>query len=204
MSIIHSIARIYASGTGDLIGITRTRTHSDTDVVVLVDTIESSDTDAFIHAPVHGKPGIIIDVITQQSPKHCIPDSVWNEYFSALCKELQLNCITRNATWERTQKTLGTVDNMPVVDGKHTVAVCIPCDIPALRYLNDEPMSNYDEKVIKGPTISPSSLGDAIQDILDAAFQQHLASKKPDTWDPHYKDSDIPDDIDKYENDIPF
>lgn len=197
--LIHSITNTYASGDGATLSVARTRLLPD-GVTIVADCITAVDLDAFAHAPFNGRPGTITEITSQESADHRIPDSLWSQHFDLLCKDLQLSCVQRGVPWERRQEHLGTIYDNPAV--KTGLVVCMPSGFPTTTYLNDRPIEEFAKDAAPGNAEAETFLS-AMKNAQHNDVSK-LNLSKPPTWDPHYKDSDIPDDIDTYENDIPF
>lgn len=184
--LIHSITISTATVDGTIIGLARTRRCYN---AVLSDHMEAADFDAFDNTTIDGKPGVMHSIITQQSPDFLIPEFVWLQLYDLLSTRLQLAALQRGSTAHKTQLPLSESD----FNHHNENAIGLTLNLPATAdnkqiFLNDKPLVE-----------ALKSMGH-ISGITDV-------HPKPSTYNPHYKDSDIPDDIDLHEsndNDIPF
>lgn len=181
--LVHTILITTATGDGQILGLTRTRTSGNS---VLADMLESNDIECFASTPVNDKEGIQHEIITQRTPSYFIPDRVWHEFYDLLCMRLHMQAALRNTTTNKDQENLGDISNKASANSVGLV-LCMP-------------RNATENQVIMNGTPMPEVL-----QSLGFNTTPEKIEPKPPTWDPHYKDSPYPDDFNELpSDDMPF
>lgn len=183
MKTISSITIVYASADGSIISISRARTNASNQNVC--ERLVSSDIDAFLNTSFNNKPGCYVDIISQESPDHLIPDHVWHQYWDLLCMRIQHTALLRNATCSKHYEPLPSPVSKP---GKK----CVITDIPLNGPLASLRLNGQDMRESLTEMVGPNKANAIMNDICNT-------NNTKDTYDPNYKDSDIPDDIHLHE-----
>lgn len=179
MKPIFSITMVFGTGDDALLSVLRTRpftSPTSSTPLVMLERVESSDMEAYIHTPVNGRKGTYAVMYTQSSPDHSIPDAFWNAFWGAISRNLQFQAVCRNATILKDQEQ---IPSPSLAAGKDAVIAALNAGM------------DFD-RIIINDKLAPSS-------FLTLANKAKHNSVSSSTYDPYYKDSDIPDDIDTYE-----
>jgi hypothetical protein len=193
---IPSITLAFGTGDGQLLSVTHAHTINGKNVA---QRVSAADIDAYVHTPVCGKPGIYLEIITKEGPDHNIPLPVWNTFFSLLRMQLHASTIIRNSSIIEETEDLGSSPPASSFQ-KKAILTTIPTGCPL-----ESITINGDDLNAVLARVMPADKAQSIVDGLcsgDASHGDMTILTKPDpTYDPHYKDSDIPDDIHLYESD---
>jgi hypothetical protein len=179
MKPIFSITMVFGTGDDALLSVLRTRPFSagsPDKKLVMLERVESSDMEAYVQTPVNGRKGTYAVMYTQSSPDHSIPDAFWNAFWGAISRNLQFQAVCRNATILKDQEQ---IPSPSLAAGKDAVIAALNAGM------------DFD-RIIINDKLAPSA-------FLTLANKAKHNSVSSSTYDPFYKDSDIPDDIDRHE-----
>lgn len=185
-NITHSLTIASATADGDVLAVCRTR---DNGFIIMADHVECSDIDAFIHAPVDGKPGITVEVFSQRrSNEHNIPPHLWNMFFDLICERLQFHAIKRRAMTRRIQRQLPAPD--VDMSKKPTLIVTTPKDMEnCIAFLDGQSCNKLDEALEVAEEIPTKiSLPPVIADLISKLLNANSDEPEEVPNNPDFKD----------------